>query len=200
MDYWVDPEGEHAIWYLSSDSNYIWLIGSLNYLGTNIWELYSLSNTLEKKCPYNEGYIWNWNFDDYSYYGHATNDVYIKCANEDDFCTSEYPCVTDQGDCDIHDECQHGLFCGSNNCLDSLGFHSEFDCCYAPTIGDDHFCTNNNPCALDEGHCYSNNECQTNLLCINSCPAHLGFATDVNCCSIGCKFYQIILLSLVLSQ
>ena len=60
-----------------------------------------------------------------------TNDVYIKCANEDDFCTSQNPCATDQGDCDIHDECQDGLFCGSNNCPASLGFHSEFDCCYA---------------------------------------------------------------------
>ena len=65
----------------------------------------------------------------------------------------------------------------------------EFDCCYAPTVGDEHFCTIANPCEVDEGDCDSNNECQTNLLCdiTISCPAYLGFASDVNCCSSGCK-------------
>ena len=121
---------------------------------------------------------------------------------DEDFCTSVTPCGGNEGDCDLHDECQDGLFCGSNNCPTSLDFDSEVDCCYQPTVGDEHFCTNNNPCAVDEGDCDSNNECQTNLICdtINSCPMHLGFASDVNCCSIGCKFYQMISLSLGLSQ
>ena len=87
--------------------------------------------------------------------------------------------------------CQDGLACGSNNCPDFLGFHSEFDCCYYPSIGDEHFCTNNNPCLVYEGDCDSSNECKANLVCdtINSCPTHLGFASDVNCCSIGSKFF-----------
>ena len=105
----------------------------------------------------------------------ATNDVYIKCANEDDFCTFQNPCGADQGDCDTHDECQDGLFCGSNNCPDSLGFHSEFDCCYAPAVGDEHFCTTTDPCAVDEGNCDFSNECQSNLFCnaASSCPTYL---------------------------
>ena len=134
----------------------------------------------------------NWNYGDGSSWI-VTNDVYIKCANENDFCTSDDPCGTDDGDCDIHDECKDGLVCGSNNCPDSLGFHSEFDCCYHPIIGDEHFCTIDNPCAVGEGDCDSKNECQTNLFCdtINSCQTNLGFASDVNCCSnvTRCKFY-----------
>ena len=130
----------------------------------------------------------------------ATNDVYIKCVNEDDFCTSGNPCGSDEGDCDTHDECQDGLFCESNNCADSLGFHSEFDCCYVPTVGNEYFCTSDNPCAVDEGDCDSNNECQTNLICDieNSCPSYLGFASDVNCCSniIGSKFFYLVIFGL----
>ena len=141
---------------------------------------------------------WNWNYKDIiAGMVKPTNDVYIKCANEDDFCTSQNPCGTDQGDCDTHDECQDDLSCGSNNCPDYLGFHSEFDCCYVPTVGDEHFCTNANPCAVNEGDCDSNNQCKTNLFCdpTSSCPAYLGFTSGVNCCSTGsqCKIHEITL-------
>ena len=56
-------------------------------------------------------------------------------------------------------------------------------------FGDEDFCTTDNPCGVNEGDCDSNNECQTNLFCdtANSCPASLGFASDVNCCFSGCK-------------
>ena len=82
MDYWVDDEGEHALWYLSSGSNYYWQIGTLENLGTYAVAMYS--NTLEKKCPNNdEGNVWNWMFFDYTTNSFAeTNDVYIKCVNE----------------------------------------------------------------------------------------------------------------------
>ena len=189
MDYWVDAEGENAIWFYPDYKD--WLIGT--DIGTGYSGI-SSGNNLKTKCPNNEGYVLSWIYTDGSSWI-PTNDVFIKCANEDDFCTSQNPCGTDQGDCDTHDECQIGLVCGSNNCPVSLGLHSEFDCCYVPTIGDEHFCTNNNPCAIDEGDCDSNNECQTNLICdtINSCPTHLGFASDINCCSVsGCKFCQMI--------
>ena len=186
MNYWVDAAEQNAIWYLASGSTYHWVIGYLAYLGSYSVSMYSSSNTLKNKCPNNEGYVWNWNF----FVGNsaiATNCVSISCAIEDDFCTSENPCGIDEGDCDIHDECQDGLFCGSNNCPDSLGFHSEFDCCYVPAVGDEHFCTIPDPCVVEEGDCDSNNECQANLICdtISSCQVHLGFADDVNCCSIG---------------
>ena len=72
------------------------------------------------------------------------------------------------------------------------------DCCYHPTVGDEHFCTTANPCGEDEGDCDSNNECQSNLYCHNgvSCPDSLGFSSDVNCCtrSAGCKPQRIILM------
>ena len=191
MDYWVDAEGENAIWYKSLD-NYYWIIAPLEHLGSFYAQIITTSSTLEKKCPNNEGYVWNWNYGVHLATNSfvATNDVSIKCANEDDFCTPENPCGTNQGDCDTHDECQDGLKCGSNNCPDSIGFHSDFDCCYAPPVGDEDFCTTDNPCAVDEGDCDSSNECQTNLICVNNCPAYLGFNSDVNCCSdtYGCKF------------
>ena len=87
--------------------------------------------------------------------------------------------------------CLDGLRCGLNNCPASLGFDSEVDCCYNSTVGDEHFCTTDNPCAVDAGDCDSDNECQTNLICdtVSSCPEYLGFAFDVNCCSVGCKYH-----------
>ena len=96
-------------------------------------------------------------------------------------------CSKNEGDCDTHAECQNGLLCGSNNCPASLGFDSEIDCCSQPSIGDEEFCASGIPCGEDEGDCDFNNECQGNLICdiTISCPAYLGFASDVNCCSSG---------------
>ena len=184
-DFWVDTEGDIALWYRSAA--YAWVISPISYIG-NSGPIYSSSDH-NMNCPNNEGYVWNWKFHNGQSYI-ATNDINIKCANENDFCTSENLCGTNQGDCDTHDECQDGHKCGSNNCPDSIGFHSDFDCCYAPPVGDEDFCTTDNPCAVDEGDCDSSNECQTNLICANNCPAYLGFMSDVNCCSdtYGCKF------------
>ena len=98
--------------------------------GSSLIYIKSLSNTLEQKCPYNKGYyVGCWEYLEGTDWI-ATNDVHIKCANEDDFCTSENPCGSDQGDCDTHIDCLEHLFCGSNNCPVSLGFNSQFDCCY----------------------------------------------------------------------
>ena len=182
-DYWVDAKGENAIWYFLLYGN--WVIAPITFLGTDITDIYSSgTNSLVNTCPNNEGYTlsWKYNHDGTSFI--PTNDVYIKCAHEDDFCTYENPCGTNEGDCDTHDHCQDGFSCGSNNCPDYLGFDSQFDCCYAPAVGDEHFCTTNNPCAEAEGDCDSDNECQANLFCDPgiSCPAYLGFASDVNCC------------------
>ena len=151
MDFWVDAEGEHAIWYLASGSVYHWMIGSLVNLGSNTSTIYSSSNTLEKQCPNNEGgNVWDWFYDPDGSSFIATNDVYMKCANEDDKCTSEDQCGTNEGDCDTHDECYDGLLCGSNNCKEfweddkgehaiwyTFGYHPELDSCYAPTVRDE---------------------------------------------------------------
>ena len=135
MDYWVHADGSLALWYYSVSSTYLWLFAPLDYLGALSAFVASESYTNEKKCPNNEGYIWEWQYEQGGAFL-ATNDVYVKCANEDDFCTSENPCGTDEGDCDTHDQCQEGLSCGSNNCPDFLSFHSEFDCCYTdPNAG-----------------------------------------------------------------
>ena len=193
VDYWVDAAEENAIWYISDFKD--WAIGSAYKFGTKD-RFIRTSNDLEAVCPNNEGYILSW---DYlvNLLFISTEDIYIKCANENEYCTSENPCGTDEGDCDTHNECQDGLFCRSNNCPDYLGFHSEFDCCYVPTVGDEHFCTNANPCAVNEGDCDSNNQCKTNLFCdpTSSCPAYLGFTSGVNCCSTGsqCKIHEITL-------
>ena len=85
MDYWIDTDGEKAIWYLSSDSvTYNWAIGNLPNLGSNAAYMYSSSYTLEKKCPNNdEGNVWNWWFADYITNSYVeTNDVYVKSVNE----------------------------------------------------------------------------------------------------------------------
>ena len=95
-------------------------------------------------------------------------------------------CSENEGDCDSHDECQDGLFCGSNNCPASLGFDSEVDCCYQPTVGDEDFCASATPCGEDEGDCDSHDECQDGLSCgTNNCPTSLGFPPAADCCTIG---------------
>ena len=82
--------------------------------------------------------------------------------------------------------CQDGLVCGSNNCAASLGFDSDIDCCYQPSVGDEHFCTNTNPCGEDEGDCDSHDECNDGLICeSNNCPFSLGFSSETDCCTIG---------------
>ena len=60
----------------------------------------------------------------------------VNCATasngEIGFCNC-YICSENEGDCFSHDECQDGLFCGSNNCIASLSFDSKVDCCYKAT-------------------------------------------------------------------
>ena len=100
---------------------------------------------------------------------------------EEDFCTLENPCGANQGDCDSNDACLDGLICGLNNCLASLDYDNEVDCCYTPVVGDEDFCAAGIPCKVDEGDCDSNEECE--LLCgSNNCPDTLGFALEVDCC------------------
>ena len=184
MDYWLDDYyGNNFIFYYEYNPTYYWLIGP--DLGEFSAGIFTKSDTINKKCPNNEGHVWNW-FYNVGDGGIASNDIYIKCANEDDFCSSENPCGTDNGDCDTHDECQVGLYCGSNNCPSSLGFHSEFDCCYVPAVGDEHFCTTSNPCAENEGDCDTHDECQTGLSCgAKNCPTSLGFGSEIDCCYVS---------------
>ena len=110
----------------------------------------------------------------------------VDCATESNgeigFCHCNI-CSENEGDCNSHKDCQDGLFCGSNNCADSLSFDSDVNCCYQPTMGDENFCASGIPCREDEGDCDSNSECQSDLFCGYNCPASLGFDTEVNCCT-----------------
>ena len=61
-------------------------------------------------------------------------DAHIDCCYDasigaEDFCTTDEPCEVNEGVCDSNDECKNHLFCGTNNCLGSLGFSSSIDCC-----------------------------------------------------------------------
>ena len=110
----------------------------------------------------------------------------VDCANVSNgdfgFCHCN-ACLENEGDCDNHNECPNGLLCGSNNCPDHLAFNSEVDCCYALTVGNEHFCTAANPCGQDEGDCDSHEECQGSLICGSvNCPTYLGFSPDTDCC------------------
>ena len=103
-------------------------------------------------------------------------------------------CSENEGDCDSHNECQEDLFCGSNNCLASLGFNSDVDCCVNCTTtssGEIGFC-NCNTCSENEGDCDAHDECQDGLFCgSNNCPASYGFDSEVDCCIKG-KIMQIL--------
>ena len=133
-------------------------------------------------------------------FANDTDCCYMPALGDEHFCSPINTCGDNEGDCDSSDECRNNYFCGSNNCPDSLGFDSELDCCYLPAAGDEHFCTTDNPCAIDEGDCDSNSECEANLVCdiTISCPSYLGFASDVNCCSniTGSKFVYIVIFGL----
>ena len=146
-------------------------------------KIYTSNFEQENRCPNNEGYVWSWNYYDGTLWI-DTDDVKLKCIDEDDFCTSGNPCGTDQGDCDTHDECQSGLRCGTNNCPDSLKIAADMDCCYNVTNGDENFCTVENPCGVGEGDCDFYDECQTGLECdtSHSCPTSLGFHSNIHCC------------------
>ena len=134
------------------------------------------------KWPTHEGYVWQYAIGS-AFAPADTNDISVKCENEGS-CTSANPCDQDEGDCNNHDDCKNGLFCGTKNCPKDSLLDLGLDCCYnsSLTIGDEHFCTTVNPCREDEGDCDANNECQGDLTCDNGCPTYLGFNANVSCC------------------
>ena len=99
------------------------------------------------------------------------------------FCAC-HSCSILEGDCDYDDQCREGLRCGSNsNCLNSDGFDTSTDCCYDANVGAEDFCTTDEPCKVNEGHCDSDDECINNLICGSSnCPDSFGFSSSVDCC------------------
>ena len=43
------------------------------------------------------------------------------------YCTTDYPCAEDEGDCDNDDQCIPGFVCGVDNCKSNFTFST--DCC-----------------------------------------------------------------------
>ena len=101
-------------------------------------------------------------------------------------------CAEWEGDCDSHSECQYDLVCGLNNCLASLGFNSDVNCCYNATLVDENFCRSDNPCNENEGNGDSAAECQNGLFCgSNDCPVSLGFDNEIDCCIIQLECFEL---------
>jgi len=114
----------------------------------------------------------------------------MTIVNGDPEYCSCHSCSEFEGDCDYHNQCQEGLYCRLNNCPASLGFESLVDCCQQ--IGNEHYCTAQEPCGVDQGDCDTDNECQGNLICgSNNCPNSFGFENETDCCNYGCKYHQI---------
>ena len=50
------------------------------------------------------------------------------------------------------------------------------------------FCTVTNPCRVNEGHCFHDQQCHIGLKCgYKNCPIALGYANDTNCCFETCN-------------
>ena len=154
------------------------------------------------KCAENEGYCSNDNECQKGFACGKNNGCYKPINGDEDFCRINY-CTLNEGHCKDDNECFNELKCGRKNCPTILGFDSSTNCCYSRdnyignlTIGEDDFCTTMFPCGKDEGHCNTDNECQSGLICgkdsyINgtilsgeSCPT--GFNSTIKCCSNKC--------------
>ena len=159
---------------------YIYPTGSTN---PDIYASSGDTYEMHMKCPNNEGRSWNWVFkSDLGW--KPSDDIHLKCVDEGDFCTPNDPCGLDQGDCDVHQDCQTGFACGSNNCPDSLGLNPDVDCCFEATLGHFDYCTTENNCGVNEGDCDAHHECHIGLVCGNeNCNSTLDiFSDESDCC------------------
>jgi len=109
-------------------------------------------------------------------------------------CTSSNQCAMGEGDCDADDDCTGSLKCGQanglhDNCDNSLGFPSNYDCCYEPEATgcadgtDGECCEGVTQCGIGEGDCDSDAGCIGSLKCgSNNCDTSLGFGPSWDCC------------------
>ena len=116
-------------------------------------------------------------------------------------CSISNQCGVGEGDCDNDNECLGNLKCGQGNGLDdncdtSLGFGSNYDCCYDPNPGGSlvesgcqdgnggwSCCSSSNQCGVGEGDCDNDDECLGNLKCgHDNCDISLGFGSKYDCC------------------
>jgi len=111
-------------------------------------------------------------------------------------CSADSKCGHGEGDCDTHDDCEDGMFCGANNCED---FNTDdpatgSDCCYKPDCNGHglafNCCGPDSKCSEGQGDCDADEDCADGLKCgFNNCADFTdntidGAAPDVNadCC------------------
>jgi hypothetical protein len=100
------------------------------------------------------------------------------------------PCGVDQGDCDSDTECQAGLVClddvgarlGFDATLDLCGPESAATC--SLTNGDWGFCSEAGcgPCAVGQGDCDSDADCNVGLVCSFNQGAKYGLPANMDVC------------------
>ena len=96
---------------------------------------------------------------------------------------AKQPCSENDGDCDFDHHCQGGHRCQSKSCASSLGFDSNTDCCQKANIGDEDFCTIDEPCGVDEGDCDVDVECRNGLFCASeNCHNSIYSSYEIDCC------------------
>merc|ERR1712223_317117 len=123
--YVSDADASKVIYYSCSGS---WRIYEAASIGECNGYIFTDAKT---SCPHSE-VQWNWSY----WSGELGNGFAAKCtgpAGHANFCTVDNPCPTDEGDCDLHSECQTGLICGTDNCPASKGYASWVDCCTRTT-------------------------------------------------------------------
>jgi len=113
-------------------------------------------------------------------------------------CSPTDKCGHGQGDCDTHDDCEDGMFCGKNNCNE---FSSEAtdgaDCCFEPVCNGHSLafncCGPDKKCAEGFGDCDADEDCADGLVCgFNNCGDFVGNTVDgvspsaeADCCKPG---------------
>ena len=104
-------------------------------------------------------------------------------SGEIGFCACNNPCSENEGDCDFDYQCRRGHRCRSGSCPVSLDFGNNTDCCQPAFVGDEDFCTTDEPCGVDEGHCANSDECRDDLVCgSDNCPSSQGYSSAIDCC------------------
>ena len=63
-------------------------------------------------------------------YASEVDCCYELAVGDEDFCSKDYPCGPEEGDCDFDDECQAGLVCNTvTDCSSNFGLDDHVDCC-----------------------------------------------------------------------
>jgi hypothetical protein len=140
----------------------------------------------------------------------------FSSLGKEDFCNPSYPCGDKQGDCDADNECDSTLgaatcatdvgtafgfawwvdVCLLGTCVDGIqnGGETAIDCggprckpCASPApLGSSNYCSVTYRCAVREGDCDSDAECQAGLVCGSRNGKIAGLPAYVDVCVPAC--------------